>query len=157
MAKSRITFPDGTEVEISKDTSPEQITAIINALKNNVETPAPKEIDQGEVIIAKPSAEEIWENGSKKEKLALFVRNHFMPDQLFSTIDVRDQQLQFVKRMVFGESPAIGTYLNRLHDDNFLVKIKRGNRVRYQLTDKIINEYPTVGLDEMSAYMQQVE
>lgn len=157
MAKSRVSFPDGTEVEIAKDATPEQITAILQALQGNAKAPLSNEPEHGEVIIAKLTPEEIWDQGSKKEKLALFVRNHFMPDQLFTTVEVRDQQLEFVKRLVFGESSAIATYLNRLHEEAYLVKVKRGNRVKYQLTNKIMEDYPTLELEQIATLLQQTE
>jgi len=154
MAKSRVTFPDGTEVEIAKDATPDQITAILNALQHRSVPSSQQKETSGKVVEHQPTPEEIWDNGSKREKLALFIRNHFLKNQWFTTIEVRDEQLQFVKRLVFGESPAIGTYLNRLHDDGYLKKRKQSNRVYFQLKQEILDQYPVLELEEISTLLQ---
>jgi hypothetical protein len=154
MVKSRVTFPDGTIVEISKDTSPEQIQAILATLSQSsfpISQSQPSLSDPNQII----TAEEVWIYGSKKEKIALFVRNHFGQQEWFTTIDVRDQQLEFVKKMVFGESSAIATYLNRLHDEKLLNKMKR-KKISYQLTPKILKEYPPLELDEIGDLLRSV-
>ena len=151
MAKSRVTFPDGTVVEISKDTSTEQIQAILATLSKS-QSPLPLKREETKEV-PKFTAQEIWEHGSKKERIALFIRNHFGPQQWFTTIDVRDQQLEFVKKMIFGESPAIATYLNRLHEEKFLNKMKR-RKMSYQLTAKILQEYPPLELDEIDQLLR---
>ena len=99
------------------------------------------------------TAQELWAHGSKKERLALFIRNHFLPDQWFTTIEVRDEQITFVKRLLFGESSAISTYLNRLTDEGYLVK-KRLRRMSYQLTSKIIQEFPAQDYGQIVELLQ---
>ena len=150
MAKSRVTFPDGTVVEISKDTTPEQIQAILSTLSSGQSAPS---IQPTKAVVPKLTADEIWEYGSKKEKIALFVGNHFKPNDWFTTIDVRDQQLEFVKKLVFGESSAIATYLNRLTDEGFLRKTKR-RKMSYQITDKLTQAYPSLELHQISELLR---
>ncbi len=150
MAKSRVTFPDGTVVEIGKDTTPEQIQAILSILASG-QTARP--MQPTPVTEATLSADEIWEYGSKKERIAHFVRNHFSTKEWFTTIDVRDQQLEFVKKMVFGESSAIATYLNRLTDEGLLRKTKR-RKISYQITDKLILEYPSLELHQITELLR---
>lgn len=157
---SVITLPDGTKIEVSPDLSPAQITAMISALTTSA--PAPVDNDQaidtnsGKVVIAERSIEDIW-NSSKRERVALFIRNYLSPTIWFGAKDIVDQQLSITGGLELGETSSIGTYLNRLFENGFLDKkmTTNGRSVSFKITDKLLTSYPEVALEEIKTLLLQ--
>lgn len=150
MAKqSVITLPDGTVIEISPDLSPEQITAMITALTvGQTSLPIAKtEPSTGKTFAMEKSIEDIW-NSSKKEKIALFIRNYLSESLWFNSKDIQEQQLAITGKLTLGETSAIGTYLNRLFESAYLDRKKDNRTVYYRMTDKLTDEYPRISTNE---------
>ncbi|MCY3413858.1 MAG: hypothetical protein INQ03_19595 [Candidatus Heimdallarchaeota archaeon] len=146
MAKNSIVkLPNGITIEITPDFKPEQIQAIIQSVIGGTQIqqhPLPEEKIQR-------TASEVWQS-SKREKVALFIRNYFSPSLWFSAKELLEEQLQIVQAIIFGETSQIGTYLNRLSEDGYLVRQNRGRLVRYRIQQKLIDDYPEVILEEMN-------
>ncbi|MCY3410482.1 MAG: hypothetical protein INQ03_02490 [Candidatus Heimdallarchaeota archaeon] len=149
---SVVTLPNGTVIEISPDLSPEQITAVITALTvgatttpTNQSTPA-----HGKTIVDERTPEMIW-NSSKREKVALFLRNYISESLWFNSKDIQEQQLAIMGNLSLGETSAIGTYLNRLFEQGFLDRKKgEGRLIYYRMTEMMISEYPRIETTEFT-------
>ncbi len=160
MAKSSvITLPNGTTIEVSPDLTPDQITAMITALTANPGAPVPmaeNPTEGGEVYLSERTLDDIW-NSSKKERVALFLRNFVSDNFWFQATDIMDQQLQEFSKIVLGETSAIGTYLARLFEGAYLDKRKtpNGRTVHYRITAKLQEEYPLVTTHEIKQLVIQ--
>ncbi len=153
--KSVITLPDGTVIEISPDLSPDQITAMITALTVGGTVKPQTSINNptGKTYVHEKSVEEIW-NSSKKEKIALFIRNYLSEELWFNSKDIQDQQLAITGKLTLGETSAIGTYLNRLFESAYLDRKKDSRTVFYRMTDKLIGEYPVINTHEFVSLIE---
>lgn len=154
---SVIKLPNGTTIEVSSDMSPDQITALITAVTSggsispdsNNETPK-----TGKTIFVERTPEEIW-NASKKDRVALFIRNYFNENLWFSSKDIMDQQLAIFNNISLGETSALGTYLNRLFESAYLDRQKsQGKVVYYKIAQKLIDEYPLVAKEQFQELSQ---
>lgn len=161
MAKtSVITLPNGTKIEVSPDLTPEQITAMIQAVTASTPmTPVastPQEDEAGDVIIRERTVDEIW-NSSKREQVALFVRTFIAPNHWFSAKDIVDLQISELGRLSLGETSAIGTYLQRLHESGYLdkEKIKNSRGVTYKTTSDLEKDYPAVAIEQFKILIDQ--
>lgn len=147
MAKnSVIKLPNGVTIEITPDFEPKQINAIISSVIAG-ERFQINEKEKPTEAIRDPI--EIW-NSSKREKVALFIRNYFSPTLWFSAKDLLDEQLQVVRSIIFGETSQIGTYLKRLHEEKYLERKTMGRLVKYKSTELLQNDYPRVPLEQLN-------
>ena len=153
---SVITLPNGTKIEVSPNLSPDQITAMITALTRTpvVSDTTSGNDDSGEIILTQRSVEEIW-SSSKKEQVAIFIRTYMSDTLWFNAKDIMDQQIATCRQIIFGETSAIGTYLQRLFETGHLDKRKTPNsrNVSYKMTQTLISEYPHVSIEKMSMLM----
>ncbi|MDH5647996.1 MAG: hypothetical protein OEZ01_18440, partial [Candidatus Heimdallarchaeota archaeon] len=153
MAKlSVIKLPNGTTIEVSPDLSPEQITAMITALTNpqiNQSMPVEEDNNEGRTFVRERSIDEIW-NTSKKERVALFIRNHINETLWFNAKDIQDQQLSITGQLLLGETSAISTYLTRLFESGHLDRTKEKNsrNVLFKSNYKLLEDYPAISLDK---------
>lgn len=151
---SVIKLPNGTIIEVSPDLSPDQITALITAVTSGGLTFSdPSSSDQnesGKTLIHEQLPEEIWYS-SKRDRVALFLRNYISENLWFNAKDIQDQQLAVSGTLSLGETSAIGTYLARLFDIGILDRKKssNGRNVFYRMTTKIQIEYPQITRDEL--------
>ncbi|MCH8907242.1 MAG: hypothetical protein IH840_09150 [Candidatus Heimdallarchaeota archaeon] len=157
MAKSSVVkLPNGVSIEISPDMTPDQITALISAVTGNalpiVGTP---EISKsGQSSEYERSAEDIW-NSSKRERVALFIRNYFSETLWFNAKMVQDQQLAETGKLALGETSAIGTYLTRLFEDGNLDRKVNGRKVFYRLNDQLLASYPEITVQQLESFIVQ--
>lgn len=143
--KSVIRLPNGISIEITPDFKPEQINAIITSVMSGQSfNSANKEVQSEQ-----RDAVDVW-NSSKKEKVALFIRNYFSPTLWFSAKEVLEEQLLIVRSIVFGETSQINTYLKRLHDEKYVERRNMGRKVNYRINQKLIDEYPTISLERFN-------
>lgn len=143
--KSVIRLPNGISIEITPDFKPEQINAIITSVMSGQSFSQPNEI----IKVLQRDAVDVW-NSSKKEKVALFIRNYFSPTLWFSAKEVLEEQLMIVRSIVFGETSQINTYLKRLNDEKYVDRRNMGRKVNYRINQKLIDEYPTIALEKFN-------
>lgn len=162
MAKpSEINLPDGTVIKVSSDMSPDQITAMISALRlSNPLPPTPRlepEVEQtGITYLEDRTVDEIW-NSSKRERVALFIRTFMSETLWFNAKDIQDQQLAITGKLSLGETSAISTYLTRLYESAFLDRKKHGTRnVHYRVTPKLALEYPYMETSHFKVLLQRI-
>ncbi len=149
MAKnSVIKLPNGVTIEITPDFKPEQINAIISSVIAG-ERFKPEKREREEVV---RDPELIWHT-SKKEKVAMFIRNYFSPTLWFSAKDLLEEQLQVVRSIVFGETSQIGTYLKRLYEEKFLERKTYGRLVKYKMNETFQNTYPRIPMEQMNSFI----
>lgn len=142
--KTRITFPNGAVVEIDESFSPAQIKAVIEPFVAN--SPQPIEPKVTPVVHIR-DFDEVWQS-SKKEKLALFIRNTFAESLWITSKMILEEQINEYKSLFLGERPALGTYLKRLHEEGYLDRRENGNLVFYKQGEKLITEYPRIAVDD---------
>ncbi|MHA2091227.1 MAG: hypothetical protein ACW98K_10240 [Candidatus Kariarchaeaceae archaeon] len=156
---SVIKLPNGTVIEVSSELTPDQITALVTAVNasgmSSPSQPVAKEEISGQTIVRQRTAEEIW-NGSKRDRVALFIRNYISEHLWFDAKEILDQQLTVNPTIILGESPAIATYLNRLFDMGYLDREKSGRNVKYRVTLKLQEEYPEIARNEMEKLVQLI-
>ena len=142
--KTRITFPNGAVVEIDESFSPAQIKAVIEPFVTN--SPLPVESKTTPIIHVR-DFDEIWQS-SKKEKLALFIRNTFAESLWITSKMILEEQINEYKSLFLGERPALGTYLKRLHEEGYLDRRESGNLVFYKQGERMVSEYPRIAMDD---------
>ena len=158
---SEITLPDGTVIKVSPDMTPDQITAMISAVKLTSPMPIPTrlepEVEQsGITYLEDRSVDEIW-NSSKRERVALFIRTFMSETLWFNAKDIQDQQLAITGKLSLGETSAISTYLTRLYESAFLDRKKHGTRnVHYRVTQKLGLEYPSMEISHFEVLLQKL-
>ncbi|MHA2249850.1 MAG: hypothetical protein ACXAD7_05785 [Candidatus Kariarchaeaceae archaeon] len=162
MAKpSVIKLPNGTVIEVSNDLTPDQITALITAVTSNNPPSTQPSIEEpmqsGKTIIHERTAEEIWLH-SKKERVALFIRNYLSEQLWFNAKDIQDQQIAITGKLSLGETSAIGTYLTRLFEVGYLDRKKSVNErnVFYRINEKLIESYPLISQDVIQQLVEQI-
>lgn len=143
--KSVIRLPNGISIEITPDFKPDQINAIITSVMSGQSFSQPNKI----IKVLQRDAVDVW-NSSKKEKVALFIRNYFSPTLWFSAKEVLEEQLMIVRSIVFGETSQINTYLKRLNDEKYVDRRNIGRKVNYRINQKLIDEYPTIALEKFN-------
>jgi len=142
--KTRITFPNGAIVEIDQSFSPSQIKAVLEPFV--AISPQAPEIIPAPIVHVR-DFDEIWQS-SKKEKLALFIRNTFAESLWITSKMILEEQINQYKSLFLGERPALGTYLKRLHEEGYLDRRENGNLVFYRQGEKMISEYPRIAMDD---------
>ncbi len=154
MAKaSVIKLPNGIVIEVSPDLTPEQITALVTAVTSGTSSiNSSDQIEQtqtGKTFVHERTAEEIWQS-SKRDRVALFIRNYFSETLWFNAKDVQDQQLAVTGSLALGETSAIATYLTRLFDVGLLDRKKSDKRnVFYRITPKLQVEYIQISAEKI--------
>lgn len=152
---SVIKLPNGTIIEVSPNMTPDQITALVTAVTSGGSTTpqtqsSEHENQSGITYHTDLSPEELWQS-SKRERVALFVRQAFSEDLWFTARDVLDEQLTFTHSIVLGETSAIATYLARLFENGYLDRQKgSGRKIKYRMTSKLISEYPKIELSQFN-------
>jgi hypothetical protein len=115
-----------------------------------------QEDETGDVFIRERTVDEIW-NSSKREQVALFVKTFIAPNQWFSAKDIVDLQISELGRLSLGETSAIGTYLQRLHESGYLdkEKSKNGRSVSFRTRSELEKDYPVISIEKFKILIDQ--
>ena len=148
-----IRLPNGTIIELSPEMSPEQITALVSAVSSpTISNPNVQESKVDTPQLERTSAE-IWES-SKKERLALFLRNYVSDTIWFTAKQIQELQLAETGTLALGETSAIATYLSRLSESGYLDRTKDSKGVQYKIAPLLTAHYPAIEQEQMSQLMQ---
>ena len=148
-----IKLPNGTIIELSPEMSPEQITALVSAVSSP--TISNSSVLESKIDTTQPerTSAEIWES-SKKERLALFLRNYISDSIWFTAKQIQELQLAETGTLALGETSAIATYLSRLSESGYLDRMKDHKGVQYKIMPLLANHYPVIEQEQMAQLMQ---